>query len=107
MRVAGTSPDLVTVVVMQGEHEVTVQGVYLPSDPKERMEVLGVLGGELEVGAVVGGDWNCVTDVTLDVQGTHALSYPNVGAQTLADAMRKVELFDIRREQLGDEHEHT
>ena len=42
VRVAGTSPDLVTIVVAQGEHEVTVQGVYLPSDPKERMEVLGV-----------------------------------------------------------------
>ena len=51
VRVAGTSPDLVTVVLAQGEHEVTVQGVYLPSDPKERMEVLGVLGGDLEVGA--------------------------------------------------------
>ena len=107
VRVEGTSPDLVTVVVAQGEHEVTVQGVYLPSDPQERIAALEVVGSELKVGAVVGGDWNCVTDVTLDVQGANALAYPNVGAQTLAEAMRRVELFDIRREQLGNEHEHT
>ena len=107
VRVAGTSPDLVTVVVAQGEHEVTVQGVYLPSDPQERVEALEAVGDELKVGAVVGGDWNCVPDVTLDVQGANALTYPNVGAQALAEAMRKVELFDIRREQLGNEHEHT
>ena len=86
---------------------MTVQGVYLPSDPQERVEALEAVGDELKVGAVVGGDWNCVPDVTLDVQGANALSYPNVGAQTLAEAMRKVELFDIRREQLGNEHEHT
>ena len=41
------------------------------------------------------------------MQERNALSYPNLGAQTLAEAMRKVELFDIRREQLGNEHEHT
>ena len=107
VRVVGTSHDLVTVVVAQGEHEVTVQGVYLPADPRERMEAIGAVADELKVGAVVGGDWNCVPDVTLDVQGANALAYPNVGAQALAEAMRSVELFDIRREQLGNEREHT
>jgi len=54
-------------VVAQGEHEVTVQGVYLPADPQERVDALAVVGDELKVGAMVGGDWNCVPDVTLDV----------------------------------------
>ena len=49
VRVVGTSHDLVTVVVAQGEHEVTVQGVYLPADPRERMEAIEAVGDELRV----------------------------------------------------------
>lgn len=52
-------------------------------------------------------DWNCVPDVTLDVQGGSGLSYPNVGAQALAEVVSELGLHDICREQLGEGREHT
>ena len=53
------------------------------------------------------GDWNCVPDVTLDVQSANPLAYANVGAALLGDITAGVGLVDFRREQLGDEKEPT
>jgi len=48
-----------------------------------------------------GGDWNCVPDVTLDVQSENPLNYSNAGAEILAQHMQRAELVDIHREFLG------
>ena len=53
------------------------------------------------------GDWNCVPDVTLDVQSANPLKYPNGGAKLLEHSMAAVGLVDIRRIQLGSETEGT
>ena len=56
---------------------------------------------------ILGGDWNCVPDTTLDVQSTKPLSYANIGATLLGDITREVGLHDFRREQLGNHREPT
>ena len=82
-------------------------GVYVPATPMERVNMFGGLGRRLSTDTIVGGDWNCVPDVTLDVKSKDPLSYPNVGATLLASEMSDLGLYDIRREQLESAHEFT
>ena len=55
----------------------------------------------------LGGDWNCVPDVTLDVQSKDPLRYKNVGGELLEEVMASAELHDFRRTQLVNEPEPT
>ena len=105
--VAETSPDLVSVTVEHGEHVVPIVGVYAPAQPAQRVSFFQTLGPRIPDGAIVGGDWNCVADVTVDVQGPNALSYANVGGILLSATMGEKGLADLRREQLGARAEHT
>ena len=53
------------------------------------------------------GDWNCVPDVTLDVDNANPLNYANGGADALAKKMEDLGLIDERREQLEGKKEFT
>ena len=55
----------------------------------------------------VGGDWNCVPDITLDVDSPNPLGYANVGADVLEKGMENRGLVDERREQLQQTREFT
>ena len=65
------------------------------------------LGRKLTTHTIAGGDWNCVPDVTLDVQSSNPLRYQNTGARVLSQSMRSKGLVDERREQLGNIAEYT
>ena len=55
----------------------------------------------------LGGDWNCVPDVTLDVQSSDPLRYKNIGGALLEEVTGEVGLVDFRRQQLGGHREAT
>ena len=99
--------DLVRVQVEAGGRTHDLAGVYAPAKPSLRVDMFNTLQPRLGSGTIVGGDWNCVPDVTLDVKSSHQLEYPNIGATKLAATMDTLNLYDIRREQLGSEHEYT
>ena len=82
--------------------------VYAPVRPLLRTDFLkDELSKYLDKRTYAAGNWNCVPDVTLDVQGPNALAYANVGAMLLEEVVEEKELFDIRREQLGRKAEPT
>jgi hypothetical protein len=56
---------------------------------------------------ILGGDWNCVPDATLDVQSSNPLRYKNVGGLILENTLTKLGLFDFRRAQLEQGKEPT
>ena len=97
-RVVERSADLVRVVIEAGGRKHDVAGVYAPAKPGERVDMFRGLAARLSEATIVGGDWNCVPDVTLDVKSDNALNYPNVGAALLASEMDSVNLYDIRLE---------
>ena len=80
--------------------------VYAPAQPLQRVD-FNSLRGKLDNTTHVGGDWNCVPDVTLDVDSVNPLSYANRGATLLGDIVGNLALNDIRREQLGNASEYT
>ena len=50
---------------------------------------------------VAGGDWNGVSDVTLDVQKRDPLSYDNMHGRTLNRVIAQIGLLYVHRQQLG------
>ena len=88
---------------------VEVAGVYAPStnDGTVREDFFASLKGKVTKDTIAGGDYNCVPDVTLDVESRNPLAYPNKGAAKLAETYSEVGLVDERRNQLGNEHEPT
>ena len=105
--VTEASADLVRLKLSASGREYDVAGVYIPSKPTARLDVLAGLKDRLGPHTLVGGDWNCVPDVTLDVQSPNPLAYANVGADTLGVCMEELGLVDYRREQLELGREHT
>ena len=101
------SGDLVRVKAEAGGKTHDLAGVYAPAKPNPRVDMMNTLQARLSSDTIVGGDWNCVPDVTLDVKSEHQLGYSNIGATVLAAVMDNLNLYDIRREQLGIEHEYT
>ena len=87
--------------------EIDIASVYAPSDDKARLNFFSHMKSNISSKTVVGGDWNCVPDVLLDVRGRNQLKYPNVGASQLNKLMSELGLADYRREQLEDDFEHT
>ena len=75
--------------------------VYLPQSPLARVNVLVGMDAHMSDSTLVGGDFNVVPDVTLDVQSSNPLNYSNQGAALLAQHMTSHGLVDERREQLG------
>ena len=84
-----------------------VASVYAPVGPQERVAFFTNLASRLSKTTIIGGDWNCVPDVTLDVSGPNSLNYSNVGAALIDAELAKVELYDVRRDQLGTDKEPT
>ena len=48
-----------------------IASVYAPSDPTKRLDFFSHMNQHLTRYTLVGGDWNCVPDVTTDVKGKH------------------------------------
>ena len=91
-----------------GGEKVRLLNVYTPVDPDLRKKFLSeVLPKHLTKTTIAVGDWNCVPDVTTDVQSNNPLGYSNIGGQQLGDEMSKIGLSDFRREQLGTDYEPT
>ena len=88
--------------------QMEVANVYAPTAGGARIDFFSrVLRKHLKVDTIVGGDFNCVSDPTLDVVSADPLSYSNGGARVLSEVMEGVQLVDERREQLGSEVETT
>ena len=84
-----------------------IASVYAPAQPSARVTFFTGLGPLLSRRTIVGGDWNCVPDVTLDVKSTNPLNYANQGATLLAQATSHLNLHDLRRDQLQGKFEAT
>ena len=100
-------PGFIRVTVDWGAEKLDLANVYAPVHDSARIDFYNTLRGRLSSNTIVGGDWNTVTDVTLDVRSRNPLGYPNRGASLLATVMGELGLTDERREQLGDEREYT
>ena len=84
-----------------------IASVYAPSKGTLRIDFFNRLKGWLSPQTIVGGDWNCVPDVLLDLKGRNQLLYPNIGGELLNKVMAELTLNDYRRDQLEGEFEHT
>ena len=102
-RVIEREGDLVRVACEVGGRAYDVAGTYVPSNGLKRVDMLNRLTARLGPDTIVGGDWNCVPDVTLDVKSPRPLEYANVGAELLAQVMDTHNLLDIHREPLSIE----
>ena len=98
---------LVTAEVEWGGVTFNLASLYAPAKAPERLRFLDGLAAKLTKDTILGGDFNCVPDVTLDVFSRNPLGYANQGATKLAEEMEKVSLADERRTQLGNERELT
>ena len=92
-----------------GGERIEIAGVYAPvtNHGTVKADFFDNLKGKITEDTLIGGDWNCVPDVTLDVVSSNPLGYTNKGASNLAAVMSEVGLVDERREQLGNETEVT
>ena len=84
-----------------------IASVYAPAPPSARVAFFAQLEPLLSRRTIVGGDWNCVPDVTLDVKSPNPLDYANQGATLLAQATSRLNLHDLRRDQLRGKFEAT
>ena len=81
---------------------------YLISPVGARIDFFSrVLRKHLTVHTIVGGDFNCVSDPTLDVVSADPLAYSKGGGRVVSKVMEGVQLVDERSEQLGSEVETT
>ena len=87
-----------TVVKIHG-HRAPLVSVYAPVQPHLRKVFLGKLPktGLISTEAIVGGDWNCVPDVTLDVASTSNTPYSNSHAGLLETFVAGKGLTDVFR----------
>eukprot|EP00966_Prymnesium_polylepis_P086440 2001045-Prymnesium_polylepis.1 len=101
-------PGFVRVRLTWGADKLDVANLYAPVQPLGRIDFYNTLRQKLSSDTVVGGDWNTVSDTTLDiVRSSNPLGYQNRGAALLATIMGEHGLTDERREQLGNEREYT
>ena len=111
MKAGGTvSPGLIKKQIAWGDKTLEVACVYAPSEAPARVSFFNdTLSKELTPNTYAGGDWNCVPDVTLDVDSDNPLRYhaQNQGADILESIMSNIGLTDERREQLGMTAEYT
>jgi hypothetical protein len=103
------TPGLIRQSVMWGDRKLDVACVYAPSHHQQRVDFFKTLKDHLTPETYIGGDWNCVPDISLDVDSVNPLAYhtQNRGASQLEDAMSDLKLSDERRYQLGQEAEFT
>ena len=93
---------------MWGGTEIEVASAYAPAvSGVARVDYINDIEARMTPMTWVGGDWNCVPDVTLDVDSPNPMGYPNAGADAIEKAMENLGLVDERREQLQQEREFT
>ena len=97
------------VVVRIGWHgrDMVLGSVYAPATPVKRIDFFNRARKWITKEMYLGGDWNCVPDVTLDVQSSDPLRYKNYGGMLLEDVTSSKGLIDFRRAQLEESHEAT
>ena len=100
-------PGFIRIRLTWGADKLDVANVYAPAQPSSRLDFYNTLRQKLTANTIVGGDWNTVSDTTLDVRSSNPLGYENRGATLLATVMGEHGLTDERREQLGSEREYT
>ena len=103
------TPGLIRQSVLWGDRKLDVACVYAPSHPQQRVDFFKTLKDNLTTETYTGGDWNCVPDISLDVDSANPLGYhtQNRGASQLEEVMSDLKLSDERRDQLGYEAEFT
>ena len=86
-----------------------IGSIYAPVDPQKRIDFFNDIRRRkiFTHDLILGGDWNCVPDVTLDVQSADPLAYRNIGGTLLEDLMEEIDLADIRRVHLEEDKEPT
>ena len=67
--------------ILEGDLELEFASIYAPSRALHRVDFFTRIDKHLSKHTIAGGDWNCVSDVTLDVQSKDPLGYPNTGAK--------------------------
>ena len=90
-----------------GDKRLTLLNCYTPAQPLQRIDFINKISKLLNSEKIASGDWNCVPDVTLDVQSKNPLAYRNIGGQLLEQKMALAGMVDIRRIQLEEEREPT
>ena len=103
------TPGLIRQSVMWGDRKLDVVCVYAPSHPQQRVDFFKTLKDNLTPETYTGGDWNCVPDISLDVDSVNPLGYhtQNRGAAQLEEVMSDLKLSDERRDQLEQAAEFT
>ena len=91
----------------QGGRTLRIASVYAPVKPLARVNFFQTIHHHLTDETIVGGDWNCVTDVTTDVISSNPLAYRNIGHALLAQRLGSLGLQDERRDQLNGKTEIT
>ena len=90
----------------QGRH-LEFANTYLPSKPIPRLQKIPELKNILTKTTFAAGDWNCVPDVSKDIQSDSRSPSLNVGGAQLNDIMAELGLVDYRRTQLGSDFEFS
>ena len=106
-RIVHSEPGAVVAEVGWNGRGILVGSVYAPAKPTPRLAFLQNMRKWASEDMYLGGDWNCVPDVTVDVQSSDPLRYRNTGGALLEDVTGDIGLMDFRRTQLGEAHEHT
>ena len=90
-------PSLICVEAEMGGRTLEIASAYAPSDPQEWITFFNDINTKqlLSVNTFVGGDWNAVEDVTIDVDSANPLAYDNTGIQALRNALDPLGLIDI------------
>ena len=85
-------------LTMHGQR-TSIASVYVPVHPHLRKLFLERLGkcGCISTDTIVGGDWNCVPDASIDVHSLGNSAYPNIGAAALEKVLTHQGLTDLYR----------
>ena len=100
-------PGFIRIKVEWGTETLEFANVYAPARSLPRVDYYTALRTKLTPNTIVGGDWNTVGDITIDIDSANPLGYNNRGSTLLHQIMSDKGLVDERREQLGDEREFT
>ena len=100
-------PGFIRIKVEWGTETLEFANVYAPARSLPRVDYYTALRAKLTPNTIVGGDWNTVGDITIDIDSANPLGYNNRGSTLLHQIMSDKGLVDERREQLGDEREFT
>ena len=103
-----TDGRLLSLLVQFGMQIIKLATIYAPVNPKERKvffsKIPFYLKGKHPI--ILGGDFNCVTDVKLDKRGGSAL-YGEFGSENLKEVCNDLNLIDLYRQKYGSKQEYT